>query len=231
MSETSMTIKQMAASDRPREKFALQGADALSNSELLAILVRSGSNKETAIELTRRILSDCDNSLAKLQRLTLRQLQKYKGVGQVKAITIKAAAELARRGAMEEVGTQPVIRCPDDIARYFRPRIGDLTHEEVHVLYLNSRGAVIQSEMISRGGLNESSVDLRLVMKGALLCDAVSMALCHNHPSGSIQPSTQDDTLTNRLREAAKTMNIRLLDHIIVSTGTEYYSYNEEGKL
>ena len=123
-----MTIKQMAADDRPREKFVAQGADALSNSELLAILVRTGTKQKTAIDLTMRILADCDNSLAKLQRMSLSQLQKYNGVGQVKAVTIKAAAELARRGAIEEVGNQPLIQGPEDIARYFRERIGDLSH-------------------------------------------------------------------------------------------------------
>ena len=123
-----MTIKQMAADDRPREKFVAQGADALSNSELLAILVRTGTKQKTAIDLTSSILADCDNSLAKLQRMSLSQLQKYNGVGQVKAVTIKAAAELARRGAIEEVGNQPLIQGPEDIARYFRERIGDLSH-------------------------------------------------------------------------------------------------------
>ncbi|MCF0194528.1 MAG: DNA repair protein RadC [Bacteroidaceae bacterium] len=230
MSKT-LTIKQMSTADRPREKFIGHGPDAMSNSELLAILVGSGTVDETAVDLTRRMLADCNDRLSNLQRLTLKELQKYKGIGAARAVTIKAAMELARRRLTEEVGEKPHIQGAMDIARYFSPIIGHLKHEEAHALYMTNRNDVIRHEVIGKGGLNETTVDVRLVMKGAILNDAVAIALCHNHPSGSAMPSRQDDILTTRLSAAAEAMNLRFLDHVIVTEKGDYYSYSEEGRL
>lgn len=226
-----LTIKQMAVDDRPREKFMSQGASALSNSELLAILVGSGNAEESAVDLMRRILSDCGNQISTLQRMSLDQLQGYKGVGPAKAITILAATELARRRMMEDLGEKPRMMSSADIFKFFAPRISHLPHEEAHALYMNIRYQVVGHELIGRGGLNITSVDIRLVMRGALLANASCVALCHNHPSGSLKPSRHDDAITERLAAACKTMDLALIDHVIVSCDGGYYSYSDEGKL
>ena len=230
MSKT-LTIKQMSTADRPREKFVAHGPEVMSNSELLAILVGSGTVEETAVDLTRRMLADCNDRLSVLQQLSLKELQKYKGIGAARAVTIKAAMELARRRLTEEVGEKPHIQGAKDIARYFSPIIGHLKHEEAHALYLTNRNDVITHQLIGKGGLSETIVDVRLVMKGAVLNDAIAIAFCHNHPSGSAMPSRHDDILTTRLSVAAEAMTLRFLDHVIITENGEYYSYSEEGKL
>lgn len=233
MSASVRAIRLMEPEDLPREKFAAQGAKACSDADLLAILMGTGNSGESVTELADRILADCAYSLENLQRMSLRQLMSYKGIGQVKALTIKAAAELTQRRLDENFDKRRPIRNSDDMFRYFERtlHLSELSHEEIHAIYLNHAHRVIRHELIGRGGLTEVSADIRLVLRGALMCDATSLALCHNHPSGNAKPSRQDDHLTNQLADACRTMNITLLDHIIVCGSNLYYSYNDEGRI
>ncbi len=226
-----LNITDWALEDRPRERFMAQGAAALSEPELLAILVGSGNTDETAVELMRRIYADCDNSLCRLGQMTVEELcRRYKGVGSAKAVTILAACELGRRRQLQDVVARKKIRSAEDIYEYFKPKIGDLNVEECHVLLMNQAHCIIGSHMISRGGIAGAAVDVRIVLKHALLAQAPVIALAHNHPSGNAHPSRDDDNLTRRMQEAAQTMDIRLLDHLVVCDGS-YYSYCDHGKL
>lgn len=225
-----MSITSWNAEDRPREKFAALGATALSKAELLAILVGSGSTDLSAVELMRQILTDHHNSIHELERLTVEQLCAYKGIGPAKAVTILAACALACRYASEEIAPRSKMDNAEVISRYFSPLIANLGHEECHVMLLDNSLRLIASRCVSVGGLSSASVDVRKVMKDAVLSDASALVLCHNHPSGSLTPSRSDDDLTRRVREAATAVGLRMLDHIIVSTGG-YYSYQENGKL
>lgn len=225
-----MNIKQWATDDRPRERMILHGATALSNAELLAILIGSGSTDESAVELMRKILGDYRNSLNELGKLSINELCRYKGIGQAKAVTILAAAELGKRRAREIEVDRNQIRCSTDIYRIFHPIMCDLSVEECWVLLLNQSAKVIDRVCISRGGLASTQVDIRCVLREALVKRAISIVLCHNHPSGNISPSLDDDRLTQSLRRAVEAVNIRLLDHLIVS-GSGYYSYADEGRI
>ncbi len=237
MADRKLTINQWAEDDRPREKLARLGASALSTAELLAILIGSGSREESAVDLMRRLLGDCGGSLKALGRLSLHDLTgaangRYKGLGPAKAITLLAACELARRRMSEEAaaGERLQVRSSVDLYNYFRPLMQDLPYEECRVLLLNQAHYVLEDCMISRGGLAATVVDVRVVLREALLRQATAVALCHNHPSGSPRPSREDDALTERVRKACATMDITLLDHLVLGDGT-YYSYCDEGKL
>lgn len=226
----SRSIAHWDEADRPRERLADLGASALSNAELLAILIGSGSTKESAVTLMRRILADCDDQLATLGKLSIDQLCAYKGIGQAKAITILAACELGKRRQSEQVMERFNVKSSQSLYEYFAPKLRDLAVEECHVLLLNNRLSVIGSRCVGRGGITGTVVDVRLVLREALLARATAIVLCHNHPSGSSRPSREDDTLTDRLQKAARTMDIRLIDHIVLADGN-YYSYADEGKL
>ncbi|MCF0198429.1 MAG: DNA repair protein RadC [Bacteroidaceae bacterium] len=225
-----LNINEWAVEDRPREKLAAKGAAALSDAELLAILIGSGTPHEDAVTLMRRILQDCGQSLKQLGRKSLQELTAYKGVGPAKAITIMAACELGRRRQGEEVQTTAPITNSQQAYEQLLPLMQDLNVEESRVLLLNRAHKVIESRLVSRGGLTGTVVDVRDVLRSALLAGATSLVLAHNHPSGNTCPSREDDALTQKLQQAALTMDIRLLDHIIVTDGA-YYSYADEGKL
>lgn len=225
-----LNINQWAEEDRPREKMMLHGAGALSNAELLAILIGSGSTDESAVELMKKVLADYRNSLSELGKSGVEELCRYKGIGPAKAITLLAASELGRRRKEEGTLERLQVRSSEDIYRLFYPLMCDLPVEECWVLLLNQAGKVIDRIRISQGGLASTAVDIRCVLREALVRRAVSMVLCHNHPSGNLRPSREDDRLTESLRQAAVTVNLRLLDHVIVTDG-KYYSYADEGRI
>ena len=225
-----LNINQWAEEDRPREKMMLHGAAALTNAELLAILIGSGNTEDTAVELMRKVLDGCRNSLSELGKCTVDDLCRYKGIGPAKAVTILAASELGKRRKEEEPARRKQIRCSTDIYDWFHPLMCDLPVEECWIMLLNQASKVIDTVRISRGGLASTQVDVRCILREALLKRATAFVLCHNHPSGNRTPSTDDDCLTQSVAVASKTMNIRLLDHLIVTDGG-YYSYADEGRL
>jgi DNA repair protein RadC len=225
-----LSIKMLAVEDRPREKMLMNGVSSLSDAELIAILIGSGNNEETAVQLSQRLLNSVSNNLNTFGKLSVKELTKYKGIGQAKAITIVAAMELGRRREATEPVKRKSIRSSNDAFLLFYPVLCDIPHEELWVAFTNHAGKVIEKKKISQGGLGETSADLRFIMKAAINTTCHGIILCHNHPSGNIQPSREDDLLTSRLKEAAKLMNMQLLDHIIISD-KHYYSYADQGKL
>lgn len=225
-----LTIKDWNEADRPREKLVAQGADHLTPAELLAILIGSGTPKESAVSLMQRIMKDCNGSLRRLGRMTIGELCNYKGIGEAKAITILAACELGKRRAQEPASADPVLNSPNLLYEYFLPRMEDLTVEEFHVLLLRQNLSLISDLCIGRGGLTATAVDIRILLREALLAKAPAIVICHNHPSGNTRPSLQDDNLTEKVKRAASTMDIQLIDHIIMGDRT-YYSYNNAGRL
>ena len=229
MSTEKLNINQWAEEDRPREKLMRLGAEALSDAELLAILVGSGSTKETAVELMKRVLSECDNNLNTLGKMTIGELCKYNGIGEAKAITIIAACELGKRRQHEKVKERKKITTSKDIYEYMHPMMQDLSTEEAWVLLMNQNFKLIKSARISRGGITETSVDVRIIIKEAVLANATVIALCHNHPSGNIEPSAEDNRITEKVRMACKTMRLHFLDHVIVTDGG-YYSFHDNGR-
>lgn len=230
MSNEKLNINQWAKEDRPREKMMLHGPGALSNAELLAILIGSGNTEDSAVELMRKVLDDCRNSLSELGKRSVDDLCAYKGIGPAKAITILAASELGKRRKDEGPSERFRVRCSQDIFLYFHPLMCDLPVEECWVMLLNQASRLIDALRISQGGLASTQVDVRCILREALLKRATALVLCHNHPSGNTRPSADDDRLTQALSQAAKVMNIRMLDHLIVSDGG-YYSYADEGRL
>lgn len=224
-----LTINRWAEEDRPREKMMAKGAQALSNAELLAILIGSGNDEDSAVGLMQKVLASYDNSLDHVGRLSVDELCRFKGIGPAKAVTILAACELGRRRAVEQPERKQV-RSAAQVYDYFYPLMRDLAVEECHVLLLSQSSRIIDSVRIGMGGLTETTVDVRLILREALLKRATALILCHNHPSGSLRPSTHDDRLTRQVQEAAKLLNIGLLDHVIFAD-EGYYSYADEGKL
>ena len=229
MSE-KLNINQWAEEDRPREKMARLGPQALSDAELLAILVGSGSPNEDAVSLMKRILNDCNNNLNTLGKMTIRELMDYKGVGEAKAITILAACELGKRRQQETPEERPNLSTATLVYRHMHPVMQDMDTEEFWALYLNQNLRLIKKTCIAHGGISEVSVDVRIVMREAVLCNATVIIACHNHPSGSLTPSKSDDNLTQSLKNACNIMRLRFLDHVIITDGN-YFSYNESGKL
>ena len=223
-----LTICQWAEEDRPREKMMLKGSGALSDAELLAILIGSGNTEESAVELMRRILVSCHNDLNELAHWEVRDFSRFKGFGPAKSIAIMAALELGKRRKLQEVKERVVISCSKDIYELFHPLMCDLELEEFWVLLLNQANKVIDPVRISTGGIAGTFVDVRSVFREALLQRATQMAVVHNHPSGNTRPSQEDKALTQRILTAAKTMNIHLIDHLIVCDG-QYYSFADEG--
>lgn len=230
MSEDKLNINQWAEEDRPREKLMRLGAGALTNAELMAILIGSGSPKESAVDLMKRILNDCDNNLNKLGRMSFRELQVYNGMGPAKAVSILAACELGKRRQMEKVQERKDLGSPQAIYDYMRPIMQDLDTEEAWIILMNQNYRLIKEERLSHGGITETLVDVRVIVKEALLNNATIVALCHNHPSNNARPSKEDDRLTERVKKACELMRIYLLDHVIV-TESSYYSYREKGRM
>jgi DNA repair protein RadC len=230
INKPSTSIKNWAVDDRPREKLLSKGAFALSDSELLAILINNGHKERSAIELAKEILRLGDNNLNELGKLSLKDLQGVKGIGEAKAITIASALELGRRRQAASALEKIVIRTSNDIAQYLRALIKDFNYEVFGVLYLNKANKINHFEIISRGGLTGTVADPRIILKKALEQDATSLVLCHNHPSGNLKPSRADEELTHKIKEASKYFDIRVLDHIIVSE-EGFYSFADEGNL
>ncbi|HAE34994.1 MAG: DNA repair protein RadC [Chitinophagales bacterium] len=228
--EKNYTIKQLSEEDRPREKLLNQGRQRLTNAELMAILIQSGSDRETAIELAQRILLSCNNNLQELGRLEVADLCAFRGIGPAKAITIVAALELGRRRQLSEAEDRIQIRSSRDIYAWMEPLLADLSVEEFWALYLNRGNRIIGKERMSQGGVSGTVVDVKVLLRNAVqrLCSAV--VVVHNHPSGTLQPSQADIQLTKKLKQAAELMDIRLIDHLIIA-GKGYYSFADEGML
>ena len=227
---SSFSINQWAEEDKPREKLMAKGPAALSDSELLAILIGSGSTKESAVGLMQRILADCDNNLNTLGKMSLNELMSYNGIGEAKAITIIAACELGKRRQAVGAAERPDMGSAMAVYEYMLPKMQDLDTEEAWVLLMNQRMRLIKAVRLSHGGLSETAVDVRVIMREALFANATVFTLIHNHPSGNARPSGDDDRLTKRIKEAAQTMRIHMVDHVIITDG-RYYSYAEEGRL
>lgn len=226
-----LSIKEWAEEDRPREKMIAKGASSLSNAELLAILIGSGNNRQTAVELATSILHTAGNNLSALGKYTVRDLMNgFKGIGTAKAVTIMAAMELGKRRGQAEVPQREVLNCSKKAYQYFYPLLCDLPHEELWIALLSKANKVIEKIKISQGGVNETSADIRIILKMAVTSLAPCIILCHNHPSGNTQPSPQDDRFTHKLHESCRLMDIALTDHIILTDGS-YYSYADEGRL
>ena len=227
----NLSIKEWAEDDRPREKAVQKGIASLSTVELLAILLGSGSGDESAIQLAQRILNSVSNNLNELAKLSLPDLiANFKGVGVAKGVTIQAAIELGKRRAVSDTLARNMVRGSRDVYDIFLPFVMDLPHEELWMACVNHSNQIVDKQRISQGGISETAADIRLILKKAISALATGIVLCHNHPSGSIRPSRADDDLTKRVGQAAKIMNIRLLDHLIIG-GKKYYSYADEGKL
>ena len=224
-----LSINRWAEEDRPREKMMSKGAQALTNAELLAILIGSGSGDDSAVSLMQKVLAAYGDSLDRVGRLSVEELCHFKGIGPAKAITILAACELGRRRAVEQPERRQV-RSAAQVYDYFYPLMRDLPVEEFHVLLLNQSAIVIDSVRIGVGGLTETAVDVRVILREALLKSATALILCHNHPSGNLRPSVHDDRLTRQVQEAARLLNLNLADHVIF-TDSGYYSYADEGRL
>lgn len=227
---TKLGIKEWAIEDRPREKLMAHGAEALSSAELLAILVGSGNKKESAVDLMKRLLKDCDNNLARLSKMSIDELMTYEGIGEAKAITILAACELARRREQTQMPERKILSDARKMYEHLWPRMRDLDVEESYVILMNSGFKEIKTVRLSHGGITETAVDVRLIMKEALLANATILAIAHNHPSGNVKPSRDDDNLTKMIADACRTMRILFADHLVISDG-DYYSYQENGRL
>lgn len=225
-----LSINQWDEADRPREKLERLGADALTNAELLAILIGSGSPKESAVELMKRVLNDCNNNLNTLGKRSIHELTAYNGMGPAKAITILAACELGKRRQLEKAEERLRLDSSARIYECMHPLMQDLDVEEAWVLLMNQNFKLIKRERISHGGISETAVDVRIVMREALLCNATIIALCHNHPSNNARPSRDDDKLTERMKKACEAMRIYFCDHLVITDGA-YYSYRDEGKI
>lgn len=223
-------IKDWALEDRPREKLLSKGITSLSNAELLAILIRSGGPETSAVELARQVLKEAGNNLHELGKRNISELVKHNGMGPVKAITIVAALELGRRRKRTEIGDKIRISGSQDVYTLFQPMIGDLSHEEFWVLLLNRSNRVMDNIRISQGGISGTVIDVRLILKHALDRLASALILCHNHPSGNLKPSEADVRITSKIAEASKTMDIQLLDHIIIADNS-YFSFSDEGMI
>ncbi len=228
--QRKLSIASWAEEDRPRERLEMNGPESLSKAELLAIIIGSGSQDESAVSLMQKVLTDCNNNLNTLGKMSIRELQQYKGIGPAKAISIMAACELGKRRQMEKAEEREVMKTSADIYYCMHPIMQDLDTEQFWALYMNQSFKLIKKERISTGGITETAVDIRLIIKSALLCNATVIAVSHNHPSGNTTPSRPDDKLTEHIRKACDTMRLYLLDHVIVTDGS-YYSYRDHGRL
>ena len=226
----SLRITDWAVEDRPREKLVLKGTASLSDAELLGILISSGTKDKSAVDLGRELLGIVNNNLNSLGKLTISDLKKLNGIGPARAVTIAAALELGRRRKLAEIPEVPQIKCSKDVADIFQPLLSDLAHEEFWILYLNRSNKVIDRIKLSQGGISGTVTDVRIVMKRAIECLASGIIVCHNHPSGNLNPSESDSRITQKIKEAGNLMDIQLLDHLIISD-KDYYSFADNGLL
>jgi DNA repair protein RadC len=224
------TIKSWAEEDRPREKMLSKGKEALSNSELLAILIGSGNSKESAVDLSRRILSDKNDNLIEMSKLNINELMKYNGIGEAKAVSIMAALELGRRRRYSEALEQPSIKNSKIAYECFYAYLSDLNHEQFWIMLLNNANKIIKLKQIGVGGMTGTTADPKKIFKCALENNAASVMLCHNHPSGNTTPSNADKQITNNLIKAGQFLEIKILDHIIIGNDN-YFSFADEGLL
>ncbi len=227
---TSFSIKNWSQDDQPREKLRDKGKAVLSDAELVAILIGSGNRDESAVDLCKRILASVDNNLNALGKLSIKQLMEFKGIGEAKAITIVGALELGRRRRLEDVKHVEKIVSSRSVYDVMQPILGELPHEEFWILYLNNSNKVIRKNQLSKGGITGTLVDVRLVLKNALEVGATGLILCHNHPSGTLKPSESDKNITQKLKIAAESLDIKILDHLIV-TEKAYFSFADENLL
>jgi DNA repair protein RadC len=223
-----LKIKDLSPADRPREKMIAKGAAALTDAELIAILLRSGTRSETAIEVAQRVLALSGNNLNELGKIERIQLQKIKGIGATKAVTLLAALELGRRRAATDAAPRTAIRTAEDVVRLMSPLLADLPHEEMWLLLLSRANRVIERIKISQGGIHATAADTRIILKQAIEKLATGIILVHNHPSGNAQPSAEDQRLTTQVQQAAALFNIKFFDHIIIA-GNDSYSFTEQG--
>lgn len=225
-----MSIKFLAEDDRPREKFLLKGKNSLSDAELLAIILGSGSREESAVELARKILNSVQNNWHNLSLLHVGDLMKFKGVGEAKAISVATALEIGRRKASQEVPDRVQISCSKDSYNLLQPVLSDLQTEQFWVVFLNQNNRVITKMGLTSGGINQSVVDVRVLFKHALDHFATGMIIAHNHPSGNLQPSSHDINITKQIEKAGDLLQINLVDHIIIAQNS-YYSFADQGLL
>ena len=227
---SSFSIKNWSDDDKPREKLLQKGKSVLSDAELIAILIGSGSRNESAVELSKRILASGNNNLNELGKLSIKQLMQFKGIGEAKAVSIAAALEIGRRRRGEEAQKITKISSSKNVFELLQPKMGELPHEEFWIVFLNNSNAVLQAGQLSKGGITGTLVDVRLVLKQALELGAVGLILAHNHPSGTLRPSEADKQITRKLKVAAEALDIKVLDHIII-TQKEYFSFADENIL
>ncbi|WP_312397480.1 RadC family protein [Chryseobacterium sp.] len=225
-----MSIKFLAEDDRPREKFLLKGKNSLSDSELLAIIMGSGNREQTAVELARKILASVDNNWHQLSLLSIKDLMKFKGVGEVKAISIATALEIGRRRASQEVLEKPTISSSNSAYLVLKNHLSDLRTEEFWAIFLNQSNKIIHIAQLTQGGISQSIVDVRILFKTALENFSTGIIIAHNHPSGNLKPSREDIDITQKVKEAGKFLTIQLLDHLII-TQNSYFSFSDEGLL
>jgi len=223
-----LKITDWAVEDRPREKMIRKGISTLSDAELLAILISSGTKKKSAVDLGRELLGIVNNNLNSLGKLTVSDLLKIRGIGPARAVTISAALELGRRRTLAEIPDADHIKCSKDVADIFQPLLSDLPHEEFWVLFLNRSNKIIDRMKLSQGGISGTVTDVRIVMKKAVESLASGIIVCHNHPSGNLNPSESDSRITQKIKDAGNLMDIQLLDHLIIS-GKDYYSFADNG--
>jgi len=228
--DSYLKIKDWALEDRPREKLLSKGIPSLSDAELIAVLIGSGSRNETAVELSKRLLGSVSNNLNELGKLSIKDLMKFKGIGEVKAISIVAALELGKRRKMSEIIEKKQINSSNDVYELFVSTLGDLPHEEFWILFLNRSNRIIHQMKLSQGGVSGTIIDIRIVLKHAIEKLASGIILCHNHPSGNIKPSQNDIEITKNLRDASRIFEMSVLDHLIVCDG-KYFSFADEGML
>ena len=225
-----LTIAHWSEDDQPREKLRDKGPEALSNAELLAILIGSGTPGTSAVELMQTVLNSCKNNLNTLGKMSIRELMQYKGIGEAKAITILAACELGKRRQQESAEERPDVGTATRIYNHMHPVLQDCDVEEFWLLLMNQNHRLIKKMRIARGGISEVSVDVRIIIREAVLANTTILAVCHNHPSGSLRPSNMDNDLTFSIQKACSLMRIHFLDHVIVTDGA-YYSYHETGRI
>jgi len=226
----SLKITEWAVEDRPRERLWNKGPSSLSDAELIAILIGSGTKNASAVDLARELLALAGNNLASLGKLTADEIKKLKGIGDARAVTIVAALELGRRRKLAEVSENTQIRSSSDVFNIFQPLMEDLPHEEFWILFLNRANKIINRMKISQGGVSGTVTDVRIILKKAIETLASGLVICHNHPSGNNSPSDSDIKITQKIKEAGALMDIQLLDHIIVC-GNEYYSFADNGMI
>ncbi len=227
---TSLSIKNWKEDDKPREKMILKGKEVVSDAELIAILIGSGSREESAVDLSKRILSKVENNLNNLAKLSIEQLMEFKGIGEAKAVSIVTALELGRRRRLEEALEVSKVTSSKEVFEILQPLLGELKHEEFWILYLNNSNKIIYKYQLSKGGITATVVDTRMVFKKALELSATALIIAHNHPSGTLKPSEADKSLTQKIKTAGETLDIKIIDHLII-TEKAYFSFADQNIL